>query len=35
VGTFPGIVVQLILLPVLVLALIKARIIPNPYAKTA
>lgn len=35
VGTFPGIVVQLILLPILVLALIKARIIPNPYAKTA
>ncbi len=33
VGTFPGIVVQLILLPVLVMALIKSRVIANPYAK--
>lgn len=33
VGTFPGILVQLVLLPLIVTALIRARVIPHPYAK--
>lgn len=35
VGTFPGIIVQLILLPVLVLTLTRARVIPDRYPKAA
>ena len=35
VGSFPGIVVHLILLPILVMTLMKARIIPNRYTKAA
>ena len=34
VGTFPGIVAHLILLPILVAALMKARVIPDRYPKT-